>query len=45
MWELEFFGVKFDFVVKGGMINLVVNGDVNGFILILEFLKYCKMYG
>lgn len=45
LWDLIFFGVKFELVVKGGLINFVVNGDVNGFIFIFELMKYCKMYG
>ncbi|MFP4922324.1 urease subunit alpha, partial [Staphylococcus coagulans] len=32
IWDPRFFGVKPDMVVKGGMINVAANGDVNGSI-------------
>ncbi|SCT95718.1 urease subunit alpha [Mammaliicoccus lentus] len=44
MWELAFFGVKPDVVIKGGMISTAINGDANGSIPTSEPLKYRNMY-
>lgn len=45
IWDPRFFGVKPDMVVKGGMINVAVNGDANGSIPTSEPIKYRHMYG
>lgn len=45
MWEPAFFGVKPELIVKGGLINVAVNGDANGSIPTSEPQKYRKMYG
>ncbi|WP_281197500.1 urease subunit alpha [Staphylococcus felis] len=45
IWDPRFFGVKPEMVVKGGLINVAVNGDANGSIPTSEPLKYRHMYG
>lgn len=45
MWDPRFFGVKPALVVKGGLINVAINGDANGSIPTSEPIKYRPMYG
>lgn len=45
IWDPRFFGVKPEMVVKGGLINVAVNGDANGSIPTSEPLNYRPMYG
>ncbi|WP_419791099.1 urease subunit alpha [Staphylococcus chromogenes] len=45
MWDPRFFGVKPVLVVKGGLINVAINGDANGSIPTSEPIKYRPMYG
>ncbi|MDT0701113.1 urease subunit alpha [Staphylococcus chromogenes] len=45
MWDPRFFGVKPALVVKGGLINVAINGDANGSIPTPEPIKYRPMYG
>ncbi|MBI5974470.1 urease subunit alpha [Staphylococcus canis] len=45
IWDPRFFGVKPEMVVKGGLINVAVNGDANGSIPTSEPMKYRRMYG
>ncbi|PTF98625.1 urease subunit alpha [Staphylococcus chromogenes] len=45
MWDPRFFGVKPALVVKGGLINVAINGDANGSTPTSEPIKYRPMYG
>ncbi|SUK05884.1 urease subunit alpha [Staphylococcus agnetis] len=45
MWDPRFFGVKPTLVIKGGLINVAINGDANGSIPTSEPIKYRPMYG
>lgn len=45
LWEPQFFGVKPDKVIKGGLINLSLMGDANASIPLPEPVRYRKMFG
>ncbi|MCH4172459.1 MAG: urease subunit alpha [Lactobacillus sp.] len=45
LWDPQFFGVKPDKVIKGGLINLSLMGDANASIPLPEPVRYRKMFG
>lgn len=45
LWDPQFFGVKPDKIVKGGMIGLSLMGDANASIPLPEPVRYREMFG